>query len=179
MKNLIFALTLLINPYLMTADLGVSKDFIERFSSLPSYTNVDISPDGKMISVITKMPDEKKGLTIFDANDGSLINTITFPKEEEVAGYVWANNERLLIRIGYFDKKWGRGSPGEYFSINYDSSKPAYVFGMRSRAGQQKTKGKVIDKSSSGYIENILEDDDNHVVLAASPWGKSTQGLMQ
>ncbi len=176
MKNLIFALTLLINPYLMTADLGVSKDFIERFSSLPSYTNVDISPDGKMISVITKMPDEKKGLTIFDANDGSLINTITFPKEEEVAGYVWANNKRLLIRIGYFDKKWGRGSPGEYFSINYDSSKPAYVFGMRSRAGQQKTKGKVIDKSSSGYIENILEDDDNHVVLAASPWGKSNTG---
>ena len=91
MKHLYLALILLLNFNLM-AELGVSEEFVERFSSLPSYTDVDISPDGKMISVMTKMPDEKKGLTIFDANDLSLINTITFPKEEEVAAYSWVNH---------------------------------------------------------------------------------------
>jgi dipeptidyl aminopeptidase/acylaminoacyl peptidase len=175
MKHLYIALILLLNFNLM-AELGVSEEFVERFSSLPSYTDVDISPDGKMISVMTKMPDEKKGLTIFDANDLSLINIITFPKEEEVASYRWVNNERLIIRIGYYDKKSGRGSGGEYFSINYDSSKPAYIFGMRSRAGQQKTKGKVVDKFSSGFIENILEDDDRHVVLSVYEFSKSNTG---
>ena len=175
MKNIILSLAILINFNLM-ADLGVSEDFVKRFSSLPSYTGVDISPDGKMISVITKMPDNKKGLTIFDANDLSLINIITFPNDEEIGSYIWANNERLLIRIGYYDKKWGRGSGGEYFSINYDSSKPAYVFGNRSRDGSQKTKGKVVDKYSTGYIENILEDDDKHVVLTVFAWAKTNTG---
>ena len=176
MKHLYITLTLLLNFNLM-AELGVSEEFVERFSSLPSFTDVGISPDGKMISVVAKMSDEKKGLIIFDANDLSRINTITFPNEEEVATYSWVNNERLLIRIGYYDKKSGRGSGGEYFGINYDSSKPAYIFGMRSRAGQQKTKGKVIDKMSSGYIENILEDDEKHVVLAAYPFVKTNTGV--
>ena len=175
MKNILLSLFLLIS-FNLFADLGVSEEFVKRFSSLPSYTDVGISPDGKMISVVAKMPDEKKGLIIFDANDLSLINKITFPNEEEVATYSWVNNERLLIRIGYYDKKSGRGSGGEYFGINYDSSKPAYIFGMRSRAGQQKTKGKVIDKMSSGYIENILEDDEKHVVLAAYPFVKTNTG---
>ena len=111
MKHLYIALTLILNFNLM-AELGVSEEFVERFSSLPSYTDVGISPDGKMISVVAKMPNEKKGLTIFDANDLSLINTITFPNEEEVATYSWVNNERLIIRIGYYDKKSGRGSGG-------------------------------------------------------------------
>ena len=175
MKNIFISLGLLIS-FNAIAEIGVTEEFIKRFSSLPSYTGVDISPDGKMISVITKMPDDKRGLTIFDAEDLSLINTITLSNEEEIAGYSWANNERLIIRIGYYDKKWGRGSGGEYFSINFDSSKPAYIFGRRSRAGSQKTKGKVVDKFSSGYIENSLEDDDRHVVLSVNEWSKSNTG---
>jgi dipeptidyl aminopeptidase/acylaminoacyl peptidase len=175
MKNL-FPLVILLTSFHLMAELRVSEDFVERFSTLPSYTNVKMSPDGKMISVITKMPDDKMGLTIFNSEDLSLINTITLTKEEEIASYNWANNERLIIRIGYYDKKSGRGSGGEYFSINYDSSKPAYIFGMRSRAGSQKTKGKVVDKFSSGFIENILEDDDKHVVLSVYEFAKSNTG---
>ena len=119
MKNSILSIFLLLS-FNTFADLGVSEDFVERFSSLPSYTNVKISPDGRMISVLTKMPDDKKGISIFDSEDLSLINAITLTKEEEVASYYWVNNERLLIQIGYYDS-WGRGSIGEYFAINYDS----------------------------------------------------------
>ena len=91
MKNSILSIFLLfsLNAF---ADLGVSEDFVERFSSLPSYTNVKISPDGKMISVLTKMSDDKKGLSIFNAEDLSLINTITLTKDEEIASYDWVNN---------------------------------------------------------------------------------------
>ena len=176
MKNIFISLGLFFISFNAVADIGVSEEFIERFSSLPSYTNVDISPDGKMISVITKMPDDKRGLTIFNAKDLSLINTITLSNDEEISGYSWANNERLIIRIGYYDKKWGRGSGGEYFSINFDSTKPAYIFGNRSRAGSQKTKGKVVDKFSGGYIENNLEDDDRHVILSVNEWIRSNTG---
>ena len=102
MKNSILSIFLLLS-FNTLANLGISEDFVERFSSLPSYTNVKISPDGKMISVLTKMPDDKKGISIFDSEDLSLINAITLTKEEEVASYYWVNNERLLIQIGYYD----------------------------------------------------------------------------
>ena len=172
MKNSILSIFLLLS-FNTFADLGVSEDFVERFSSLPSYTNVKISPDGKMISVLTKMPDDKKGISIFDAEDLSLINAITLTKEEEVASYYWVNNERLLIQIGYYDS-WGRGSIGEYFAINYDSKKPAYVFGMRARTSGARSK--VVDKFSYGYVENILEDDEKHVLLSVSVFGKQNNG---
>jgi dipeptidyl aminopeptidase/acylaminoacyl peptidase len=126
-----------------------------------------------MISVLTKMPDDKKGLSIFDAESLSLINTITLTKEEEIASYSWVNNERLLIQIGYYDS-WGRGSIGEYFAINYDSKKPAYVFGMRARTSGARSK--VVDKFSYGYVENILEDDNKHVLLSVSGFGKQNNG---
>ena len=172
MKNSILSIFLLLS-FNSFADLGVSEDFIERFSSLPSYTNVKISPDGRMISVLTKMPDDKKGISIFNAEDLSLINAITLTKEEEVASYYWVNNERLLIQIGYYDS-WGRGSIGEYFAINYDSKKPAYVFGMRARTSGARSK--VVDKFSYGYVENILEDDEKHVLLSVSVFGKQNNG---
>ena len=173
MKNIFISLGLLIS-FNAIAEISVTEEFNERFSSLPSYTGVDISPDGKMISVITKMPDDKKGLTIFDAEDLSLINTITLTNDEEISNYYWVNNSRILIRVGYYDKKNGRGSAGEYFSINFDSTKPAYVFGMRSR--NSKTKKSVLDKMSAGYVENILEDDDKHVVISVYPFSKSNTG---
>ena len=172
MKNSILSIFLLLS-FDTFADLGVSEDFVERFSSLPSYTNVKISPDGRMISVLTKMPDDKKGISIFDAEDLSLINAITLTKDEEVASYYWVNNERLLIQIGYYDS-WGRGSIGEYFAINYDSKKPAYVFGMRARTSGARSK--VVDKFSYGYVENILEDDEKHVLLSVSVFGKQNNG---
>ena len=172
MKNPILSIFLLLS-FNTFADLGVSEDFVERFSSLPSYTNVKISPDGRMISVLTKMPDDKKGISIFDAEDLSLINAITLTKDEEVASYYWVNNERLLIQIGYYDS-WGRGSIGEYFAINYDSKKPAYVFGMRARTSG--ARAKVVDKFSYGYVENILEDDEKHVLLSVSVFGKQNNG---
>ena len=172
MKKYILTIILLLN-FNASADLGVSEDFVERFSSLPSYTNVKISPDGRMISVLTKMPDDKKGLSIFDAESLSLINTITLTKDEEIASYSWVNNERLLIQIGYYDS-WGRGSIGEYFAINYDSKKPAYVFGMRARTSGARSK--VVDKFSYGYVENVLEDDNKHVLLSVSGFGKQNNG---
>lgn len=172
MKNSTLSIFLLLS-FNTFADLGVSEDFVERFSSLPSYTNVKISPDGRMISVLTKMPDDKKGISIFDAEDLSLINAITLTKDEEVASYYWVNNERLLIQIGYYDS-WGRGSIGEYFAINYDSKKPAYVFGMRARTSGARSK--VVDKFSYGYVENILEDDEKHVLLSVSVFGKQNNG---
>ena len=172
MKNLILSLAFVFT-FNLFAEIAVSDDFIKRFSSLPSFTNVDISPDGKMISVLTKMSDNKKGLSIFNADDLSLINTITLTKEEEIGSYYWVNNERLLISISYYNS-WGRGSRGEFFAINFDSSKPAYVFGLRSR--QTSARSKAIDKFSYGYVENILEDDDKHVLLSVNTFGQENNG---
>ena len=50
----------------------IDTDFVKRFSTLPTYSNAQISPDGKIISVVFKK-DEKNALAFFKASDFSLI----------------------------------------------------------------------------------------------------------
>ena len=44
------------------------------------------------------------------------------------------------------------------------------------RARTSGTRGKVVDKFSYGYVENILEDDEKHVLLSVSVFGKQNNG---
>ena len=44
----------------------IDTDFVKRFSTLPTYSNAQISPDGKIISVVFKK-DEKNALAFFNA----------------------------------------------------------------------------------------------------------------
>ena len=63
MKNLLLASLLAFSFPIFSEDIGVSDDFLERFSSLPSYSQAKLSPDGKVISVIFKI-DEKEAAKI-------------------------------------------------------------------------------------------------------------------
>ena len=98
MKNLLLASLLAFSFPIFAEDIGVSDDFLERFSSLPSYSQAKISPDGKVISVIFKI-DEKDALAFFKADDFSLINILKLREEQQVGPYRWVNNERVVIDI--------------------------------------------------------------------------------
>ena len=110
----------------------IDTEFVKRFSTLPTYSNAQISPDGKIISVVFKK-DEKNALAFFKASDFSLIDVLQFKEEDEQVGsYAWANNERVVIVLNY--KLGALESPisrGELFSVNYDLSKPSYIYGIR------------------------------------------------
>ena len=46
----------------------IDEEFVKRFSSLPTYNNAQISPDGKIISAKLKI-DDKWAIAFFDVNN--------------------------------------------------------------------------------------------------------------
>lgn len=174
MKYTYLILALFLNLNVLSSEPGSSDEFIERFSSLPSYTDAQISPDGTKISVVLKI-DNKRSLAFFNSEDLSLLNVINLTKNEQVGGYYWANNERVVISIAYevgsLEVPVGRG---ELFAVNYDSSKPNYLFGMRKRVSSSNKS--VVDKFSGAYILDLLEDDPKHILVQASEFAKFSFG---
>ena len=174
MKNIILVTALFFNLNVYSNNLEVSDEFIKRFSSLPSYTDAQISPDGTKISVVLKI-NEKRSLAFFNAKDLSLLNVVNLTRNEQVGNYYWANNERVIISIAYevgsLEVPVGRG---ELFAVNFDSSKPNYLFGMRKRvSSSNKT---AIDKFSGAYILDLLDDDPKHILVQASEFAKYSAG---
>ena len=152
----------------------IDTDFVKRFSTLPTYSNAQISPDGKIISVVFKK-DEKNALAFFKASDFSLIDVLQFKEEDEQVGsYAWASNKRVVISINY--KLGALESPisrGELFSVNFDLSKPSYIYGIRRETSSSKKT--IVDKFSAAYLLDPLIEDPNHVLVAAAPFGQRTK----
>ncbi len=152
----------------------IDTDFVKRFSTLPTYSNAQISPDGKIISVVFKK-DEKNALAFFKASDFSLIDVLQFKEEDEQVGsYAWASNKRVVISINY--KLGALESPisrGELFSVNFDLSKPSYIYGIRRETSSSKKT--IVDKFSAAYVIDPLIEDPNHVLVAAAPFGQRTK----
>ncbi len=152
----------------------IDTDFVKRFSTLPTYSNAQISPDGKIISVVFKK-NEKNALAFFKASDFSLIDVLQFKEEDEQVGsYAWASNKRVVISINY--KLGALESPisrGELFSVNFDLSKPSYIYGIRRETSSSKKT--IVDKFSAAYLIDPLIEDPNHVLVAAAPFGQRTK----
>ena len=152
----------------------IDTDFVKRFSTLPTYSNAQISPDGKIISVVFKK-DEKNALAFFKSSDFSLIDVLQFKEEDEQVGsYAWASNKRVVISINY--KLGALESPisrGELFSVNFDLSKPSYIYGIRRETSSSKKT--IVDKFSAAYLIDPLIEDPNHVLVAAAPFGQRTK----
>ena len=96
MKNLLLLLLSLHTTLVFSNE--IDEEFVKRFSSLPTYNNAQISPDGKIISAKLKI-DDKWALAFFDVNNFELISVIPFKNREEVGSYFWVNNERVVIDI--------------------------------------------------------------------------------
>ena len=172
MKKLLLLLLSLQTTHAFASE--IDGDFVKKFSSLPTYGNAQISPDGKIISAKLKI-DNKWALAFFDAKTFELSSVIPFKNREEVGSYFWVNNERVVIDIGTtLGTLEGSFSTGQYFSINYDKSNPAYIFGVRKETSSSRRT--VVDKMSYGFVIDEMEDDPEHVLLATYPFGRFTTG---
>ncbi len=84
MKNLLLLLLSLHTTLVFSNE--IDEEFVKRFSSLPTYNNAQISPDGKIISAKLKI-DDKWAIAFFDVNNFKLISVIPFKNREEVGSY--------------------------------------------------------------------------------------------
>ena len=76
------------------------------------------------------------GPSIIQTSTRTPINLLEFESDRQIGDFYWANNERLLMRLDYFQSWYAAPtSAGEWFAVNIDGKKKENVFGFRSFRG--------------------------------------------
>jgi dipeptidyl aminopeptidase/acylaminoacyl peptidase len=91
------------------------KIALEDFFKNPEKSGFKISPNGKYISLMTPW-ESRMNIFIQRIGDDSLTQ-ITFEKDRDIAGYIWANDNRLL-----YIKDEGGNEDFKLFGVNVDGS---------------------------------------------------------
>ncbi|WP_310206208.1 alpha/beta fold hydrolase [Rheinheimera pacifica] len=155
-------------------------DMVDLLSQNPTYTNVQISPDGRFISAVVNI-DNKTALGIIERKGFKMVNAIRFPGREEIGSYFWANNERLVIKMAE-TMPW-KQEPlfyGELFAVNWDSSKGSLIYGYR--AGEMQTGSNIKKKEATkGWadIVSVLPDNEKQILIASTPWSEGGDRLAE
>ncbi len=91
------------------------KVALEDFFKNPEKSGFKISPNGKYVSLM--QPFESR-MNIFVKEDGKdELTQITFEKDRDIAGYFWANDNRIL-----YIKDEGGNEDFKLFAVNIDGS---------------------------------------------------------
>ncbi|MBU2205293.1 MAG: prolyl oligopeptidase family serine peptidase [Gammaproteobacteria bacterium] len=155
-------------------------DMVALLSQNPTYTNVQISPDGRFISAVVNI-NNKTALGIIERKNFKMVNAIRFPGREEIGGYFWANNERLVIKMAEI-MPWKQEPSyyGELFAINWDSSKASLIYGYR--AGEMQTGSHIKKKEATqGWAEivSVMPDNEEQILISSTPWSEGGDRLAE
>lgn len=157
-----------------------NTDMVALLSQNPTYTNVQISPDGRFISAVINI-NNKTALGIIERKNFKMVNAIRFPGREEIGGYFWANNERLVIKMAEI-MPWKQQPSyyGELFAINWDSSKASVIYGYR--AGEMQTGSHIKKKEATkGWAEivSVMPDNEEQILIASKAWSEGRDRLAE
>ena len=150
-------------PVAATTTPSTIKDFITR----PTFSDVQLSPDGKYLSALMAVPDDayKNMLVIIDPQTGKVLHATPAGEKAAVSSYEWVNSTRLLATLQ--EKVGGFAQPGgfgELFAINVDGSGQKTVFGYKAgKDGLQ-----LADNSRRAVAETIGSEplDDNRILIS-------------
>ncbi len=134
-----------------------------------------ISPDGRYIAYITHL--ERTDIaTIYDLDEKK--QTFSFQMgDNHFVGYLsWVNNTRLVLRPAIKNQKdeatyWQR----KLQAFDYDGSNNTMIFGFDNEATHLKRNVGMYHF----YIENIMLDDPEHIMLATYDSKESTRQLVK
>ncbi len=116
---------------------------LEDFFRKPDIVNIELSPDG---SHIAYMAPYKRRLNLFVVQIPSMkITRITNGTDRDIAGYIWANNERLV----YLKDRDGDENTRLY-AVGLDTSNTLDI------TPEEDVKCGIID---------VLENDDDHILI--------------
>ena len=163
-RKLFGALIFLVFSCIARADLAL----IEAFTKFPQVYSVKISPDGENLGLLASA-EGRKVLMILSADDYSPVNVIKFGSTKQVGEFHWANNERLIVRLEYFQSWYSEApsSAGEWYAINIDGSKEANIFGYRSGKGTS-SKIQVNEAPRSyGILTDLMTEQPRKVLFTS------------
>jgi len=147
---------------------AVNVDLIDT----PVVVDMKLSPDGQHIGLLAPV-DGRNVLTIIQTSTRAPINLLEFESDRQIGDFYWANNERLLMRLDYFQSWYAAPtSAGEWFAVNIDGKKKENVFGFRSfRGSSSKIKShEAGGERASGQVVDLLRDEKKHILMSATPF---------
>lgn len=124
-------------------------DMIADLARNAEILSAKISPRGDYLGVL-RISEDERSLVIFTFPGMKFSSMLTFPGNDQVGSFWWANDERILASlIRQSDRFESARSTGELIGMNADGSKKKYVFGYR--AGGNAGSGRVKRKLRTQY----------------------------
>ena len=141
-----------------TANAGVSsRDLAEH----ASYSNPQLSPDGKTL-VVTAEIDDAPNLVFIDIATRQPTQLVEFTKSSLPADYEWANNDRLIVALG---RRIGSADvpalTGELFALNKNGKRKLNIFGPRAK------------NPTYGVGRMMAVLDDRHILVQVTPYSRT------
>ena len=154
---LICALSFALSAQVLAKD-APSVPTYEQLAAKAEFRQAEISPDGKYLAVDV-VHEERRALAVLKTDDLEVIKVTGF-YDAEVGGFVWVNNDRLVLTI--VRKRFGREAPGSYgeiYAVNADGSAPKYLYGINA------------DEPAMAYGDLLGKIDDRHILIQSYPFG--------
>jgi dipeptidyl aminopeptidase/acylaminoacyl peptidase len=151
-----FLLSVAVVALFATQNLFAEKLPLENFIKKPQFASLQISPNGKELAVLAPIKG-RMNVVIMDLETRKP-RVITGYTEEDVSGFSWGNNERIL----YYMDKDGSESFG-IFAVNTD--------GSMARVLVAPLEAQISNSSSRVQYANVIDllrDEDEYVLVTTN-----------
>ncbi len=149
----------IIGVVLFSATSLMAKQYTaEDFFKNPKYVQMSVSPNGKYLAALAPLVDENKrrNIAIIDLDDRSKSKFITALDDQNVAGYTWATDDRIV------------------FFVDIDGQEAPVMYSVSRDGGKIKTLidpfGKDESRAAGGLpapgILDLLKDDKKHILVS-------------
>ncbi|MES2316537.1 MAG: alpha/beta fold hydrolase [Pseudomonadota bacterium] len=168
---------LLATSAIAQAQVAPALPSIASFFDNPQFDRAALSPDGKLLAVMTSAKGKRDGLTVIDLATMQFHSTARF-NNADVGHFQWVNKQRLLFDT--FDKTVAQGDiqygPGLY-AANFDGSGMKQLADRRGSGGwRQKptsSRDKLLPWNTFMMPEPGAQDSDSVYVTSPSYGGSN------
>ena len=153
----------------LCASVAIATPPVDHFTRYADYEQARISPSGAYLAVTAKQ-DEYEYLSIIELARNDILYRTHFGKGWDVANFVWATPERILVQParrvpGRTDFSF---QTGEIYALNADGSDSAALFGIDARRNTIATRaGRTQGTRAFAEILHLLPEEPRHVLIGA------------
>ncbi|MGA0265951.1 MAG: prolyl oligopeptidase family serine peptidase [Lysobacterales bacterium] len=136
--------------------LTAAEKPLEHFFKKPEFAGFQLSPDGTKLAALAPLGEKKRmNIVVIDV-ESRKANAVTTVDDQDVTGFMWANNERLL----FFMDRDGNESFGIY-AANIDGRKQRTLI---APPGAQVAAG-AMSKIIVASVLDILKDEPKRILI--------------
>lgn len=144
---------------------------VEQYIKREGYERIKISPDGLHYAA-TFPTEDRTGLVILRRSDKKVVATALGLKNSVVAGFWWANDERVVIAMG--QKLGDRDQPyptGELFALGIEGGKvKTLVQSLKDEVGMVAKAGDISSEVEYAEFLSTLPGDPRSILISVSKW---------